>query len=222
MSTGVFAGILSAVLLFVAFQFGYFYLRYRRMKNDEMWLINVEELHFGDPVEVVGQGSFGVVLLAEYRGTKVAIKRAIPPSRSSGSRTNGSGMLGCGSCSGSKDLEAGSVDVDARENKGQDTVSKESAASQSLDFDLLGDNLFQSQSGKGCPAFFGLGDEHTKLKTSILGNQASRSSRQSMRAVFCPWFDRASRQKEAFLEEMRLLSRLRYAKVIVWVGKLAS
>lgn len=42
-----------------------------------MWMVTVDELHFDDPVEVIGQGSFGVVLLAEYRGTKVAIKRAI-------------------------------------------------------------------------------------------------------------------------------------------------
>ena len=32
----------------------------------------------GHSVEVIGQGAFGVVWLAEYRGTKVAIKRALP------------------------------------------------------------------------------------------------------------------------------------------------
>lgn len=32
---------------------------------------------FDDPPEVIGEGSFGVVLLAQYRGTKVALKRAL-------------------------------------------------------------------------------------------------------------------------------------------------
>jgi hypothetical protein len=42
-----------------------------------MWHVNPEELNFSHPVEVIGQGAFGVVLAAEYRGTRVAIKRVI-------------------------------------------------------------------------------------------------------------------------------------------------
>ena len=53
------------------------YVRYKNYKTDEMWKIDVDELLFNDPVDVIGQGSFGVVLLAEYRGTKVAIKQAV-------------------------------------------------------------------------------------------------------------------------------------------------
>ena len=34
------------------------------LKSDEIWSVHVEELHLDDPVEVIGQGSFGVVLLA--------------------------------------------------------------------------------------------------------------------------------------------------------------
>lgn len=56
---------------------GVYYVRYRNHKQDQQWLVNVEELQFDDPVEVIGQGSFGVVLLGEYRGTKVALKRAL-------------------------------------------------------------------------------------------------------------------------------------------------
>lgn len=39
------------------------------------------------PVEVIGQGSFGVVLLAEYRGTKVAIKRVLPLQQAKGNKS---------------------------------------------------------------------------------------------------------------------------------------
>ena len=57
----------------------------RRMKGDHIWKVNKKELHFDDPPQIIGRGSFGLVLLAEYRGTNVAVKRAIPP-RSLGSR----------------------------------------------------------------------------------------------------------------------------------------
>lgn len=92
-------------------------MRYRARKNDETWQVSgqmstlggtadcplsnllsifaqvsVDELHFDDPVEVIGQGSFGVVWLAEYRGTKVAIKRAVKnKTKSKRSKRSGSG-----------------------------------------------------------------------------------------------------------------------------------
>lgn len=40
------------------------FMRYKNLKSDEIWSVHVEELHLDDPVEVIGQGSFGVVLLA--------------------------------------------------------------------------------------------------------------------------------------------------------------
>lgn len=70
-------------------------LRYRTRKNDEAWQVSIDELHFDDPIEVIGQGSFGVVLLAEYRGTRVAIKRAVKVKQKSGSR-NASGRSASG------------------------------------------------------------------------------------------------------------------------------
>lgn len=38
-----------------------------------------EEIKFSDPPEILGRGTFGMVLLGEYRGTQVAVKRVIPP-----------------------------------------------------------------------------------------------------------------------------------------------
>eukprot|EP00980_Cylindrotheca_fusiformis_P007440 scaffold1534_cov108-Cylindrotheca_fusiformis.AAC.1 len=71
---GVLTAICACILLLIAI----FYQRHRRRKQDEMWQVNTEELNFSHPVEVIGQGGFGLVLLAEYRGTKVAIKRVLP------------------------------------------------------------------------------------------------------------------------------------------------
>lgn len=71
----------------------YLYIQYKNHKADEVWKVNFDELLFDDPVEVIGQGSFGVVLLAEYRGTKVAIKQAIK-SKSGGSTKVGRASIG--------------------------------------------------------------------------------------------------------------------------------
>ena len=51
----------------------------KRKKNDAVWQVAREELDFGSPPEIIGRGSFGLILLAEYRGTQVAVKRVIPP-----------------------------------------------------------------------------------------------------------------------------------------------
>lgn len=75
-SSTVFAVAISLISVMVLSIIAAWVVRYRNSKADQMWHVNVDELHFDDPVEVVGQGSFGVVVLAEYRGTKVAIKRA--------------------------------------------------------------------------------------------------------------------------------------------------
>jgi len=44
------------------------------------WRVELDELIFDEPPTIIGMGSFGIVLLGEYRGTLVAVKKAIPPS----------------------------------------------------------------------------------------------------------------------------------------------
>ena len=53
----------------------------KRKTNDTMWSVKISraELEFDDPAQVLGQGTFGLVLLACYRGTNVAVKRVVPP-----------------------------------------------------------------------------------------------------------------------------------------------
>ena len=51
----------------------------KRKVEDSLWEIDPSELQFGNPPEVLGRGTFGLVVLAEYRGTHVAVKRVIPP-----------------------------------------------------------------------------------------------------------------------------------------------
>lgn len=51
----------------------HFYVEYRRKQADAVWLVQVDDLHFEEPANVLGRGTFGFVLLAEYRGTKVSL-----------------------------------------------------------------------------------------------------------------------------------------------------
>jgi len=70
-------------LLLVAGIFVHFYVDYKRKQADSVWVVEPDELLFGDPPTCIGRGSFGLVLLAEYRGTRVAVKRVIPPGANS-------------------------------------------------------------------------------------------------------------------------------------------
>ena len=68
--------------VFVLSLVGFLYLRYIRKKHDGQWSIAMKELKFWEPIELLGRGSFGMVVKAEYRGTFVAVKRVFPPSSS--------------------------------------------------------------------------------------------------------------------------------------------
>lgn len=66
-------------LTFLATVFVCWYVERKRRQADMIWKVKPEELSFAEPAQVLGRGTFGLVLLAEYRGTKVAVKRALPP-----------------------------------------------------------------------------------------------------------------------------------------------
>ena len=69
--------LVAALCLFAAIG-GYAYVGHKQKVADAMWKVQMSELDFGPQKTVIGQGSFGMVLLAEYRGTKVAVKKVIP------------------------------------------------------------------------------------------------------------------------------------------------
>ena len=67
----------------------FFYIKRKHKVADSVWHVKEKELEFEDPPQIIGRGTFGLVLLAEYRGTQVAVKRVIPPKHQSTS-PNGS------------------------------------------------------------------------------------------------------------------------------------
>ena len=65
-----------AILLLVGV---YFYVERKKIQADSVWAVKPDDLIFDDPPVILGRGTFGLVILAEYRGTQVAVKRVIPP-----------------------------------------------------------------------------------------------------------------------------------------------
>ena len=56
------------------------YVQRKKDQADNIWKIDPDELLVDDPPRVLGRGTFGLVLLAEYRGTPVAVKQVLPSS----------------------------------------------------------------------------------------------------------------------------------------------
>lgn len=104
-SPGAIAGVAFACVAVVAIIAAVIILKQKK-SSETYWRVAKEELHFADPPVVVGRGSFGEVLLAEYRGTEVAVKRIVPPDqkkRGAGTASKSSGTHSM------EDLEAGAV-----------------------------------------------------------------------------------------------------------------
>jgi hypothetical protein len=57
--------LLSAVALILVIAF---FLNQKMQKNDAIWLVRPDDLQFKDPPEILGRGTFGLVVAAEYRG----------------------------------------------------------------------------------------------------------------------------------------------------------
>ncbi|EKX31508.1 hypothetical protein GUITHDRAFT_83074, partial [Guillardia theta CCMP2712] len=65
----------AAILIFIFL--GWTYIGIKRKQSDSLWEVRRDELKFAEPIEVLGRGTFGIVLKAEYRGTNVAVKRLL-------------------------------------------------------------------------------------------------------------------------------------------------
>lgn len=238
LSEGTFAAIVASVFVVIAAQVGWCYLGYRRRKNDEMWQVTTDELDFSIPVEIIGQGGFGVVLLAEYRGTKVAIKRVLPlQGQGKGTvKKSGSNMFGSNvktSDTKTVDVKASEQDSDKASSLKQGDIESGNGGSGSLGGSRRG-SIQQGTSSIGRSStgnldFLGglsVGEKPTGLRrwlpflfpdegfaynSNILSSATGGSTTtRSLFARVFPWCDETARRQEEFKAEMRLLSRLRH------------
>lgn len=243
--TTIIATVISLVCIIILSILVCWYLRYRAEKNDQVWHVSIDELHLDDPVEVIGQGSFGVVLLAEYRGTKVALKRAIKTKKKNGSKsgtrsrtrdTRGNSSDPRNNSIGLDSVGLESVDLSADSSADSPETNDPELGNQSQEIGhsttgghsraLSGGMAFLGSGYRGAGKFgwlFGKRDYHTQFKESILGSSGGMSkSTNSLHAMLCPWFDDNVKREKAFVQEMRVLSALRHPSITTVMGAVIS
>jgi hypothetical protein len=110
--------ILTVVLLVVL------YKQKKHNRDDAVWKVQKKDLIFYDPPEVIGQGTFGLILKAEYRGTQVAVKRIMPPKTDSSRDTTNvlEDKFQCGIGEGSKSVDSSLSDLGV--DKGSSSTGK--------------------------------------------------------------------------------------------------
>ncbi|CAB9514122.1 Receptor-type guanylate cyclase gcy [Seminavis robusta] len=118
----VFGGIVVAIVI---------YFERKRKLSDAVWKVKPHDLVFAEPPEVLGRGTFGLVLKATYRGTDVAVKRVIPP-KEKGPKRRSSPMSSMNSIeSGIKDgFASGSLQLGATKGLRVGTESMQMGSQQ--------------------------------------------------------------------------------------------
>lgn len=167
----------------------------RKRKNDAVWKVSKSELVFHDPPVVVGRGTFGEVLLAEYRGTDVAVKRVIPPKKSKkGSKSKDSSLVQQSASNGG--------------SSGHGTSSGYDTASTGL--------VSTSNNNTGLRSGMVSGGMMSKRSSGINGTKSGM-----MHSMMIGRSEKAERRKleRDFVSEMRYLSKLRHPCVTTVMGK---
>ena len=218
-----FAAIAASIGVIMACQIAYCFLSYRRRKNDEVWQVDPEELDLSHPIEVIGEGAFGVVLAAEYRVTKVAIKRVVHPEDSAKTKMvssrrslSGSGGMVPVSTSNENSLD-NAVDPELGQESGGTnsaggtgsvTNSRDSASDSGLS-DCFGGFHVKHKKTRIHKLFHGLfHTEKTRTNLSVLGTATGGTMSRSITSKILPWCNETARRHTEFKTEMHLLSRL--------------
>lgn len=251
-STTSVAVTVSIVFVIIACICGLHAMQIRNRKNDQVWLIKVEDLLIEDPIEIIGEGTFGQVIKAEYRGTPVAIKRIIKrdqretkkgskeectPEASSDDTNPGKG-LGDSDSDDLKGHHSASVltaqmsdcDLEAQDESSEiaDPTSGWDLDKETRDmfmgagFSFSFSNSFTRRRTKLLKWFMPWVDDNSfqnraKLLMGAVGSETSRS-RSTFAEVLFPCCDEHAIQKNAFINEMRLLSRLRHPCITTVMG----
>ncbi len=239
-SASFFLVIFSVVFVAVGIML-FFYLGYKKKQSDSVWHINVEELHFNEPPEVIGAGGFGVVILGQYRGTKVAVKRVLPPSKSSkdhgGSITSGDND-GVGSTeiavANSKSMEAKRTPCKSKKEAKNRVKFGDATHSGDIETQALSKSS-QSGSNKDWERLMIMhhsDNDILKILESATssdhgsGSMFDRSASKSVLLLrYLPmWlrFDAHSRRVSDFVNEMRMLSRLRHPCITTVMGAVVT
>ena len=173
---------LAAII--VVFSIGvHFYVKYKKEQADNFWKIKPNELHFENPPRVLGRGTFGLVVLAEYRGTAVAVKQVCSPNMD----TKSAALIP--SSVQLKKTSISSVESPSG-NAANDTGGKPNGMSSGISSGSIGSRSLEELIGVKNRRIFPL--------------------------------RRAARMRENFIEEIRLLSKLRHPNITTVMGAVVT
>lgn len=213
---------------------------YKKQQSDSVWLVSVDELHFNQPIEVVGSGAFGVVVLGQYRGTKVAVKRVIPAQNAPAKPNNT--LSSMDSKGNNRNSNRGSVfkaskrfsqklKVDPTTFQDEPQGDVEAPAGNKMDGSA---SVSVSRAHDGDWTNMILGDDNYGSAIKILENatlagaadnmsismgrgSGGSSNKRHWLPLFMRW-DEHSKLRKEFVSEMRLLSRLRHPCITTVMG----
>jgi serine/threonine protein kinase/ABC-type phosphate/phosphonate transport system substrate-binding protein len=193
-------------LFFIVLLLVHMYVEYRRKQADLVWSVDPEELQFQQPLQVVGRGTFGYVVLAEYRGTKVAVKKVLP--------------------SKTKQKQNKSTTGSSRHNVSHDSNEADDLENPTTKTDSH--DLFLRTLRPNIPGFPSLEDVAHAGSLDFRSN--SNPGLQSMAAKINSWTNSMGSHckpnykqlKKDFLREMRHLSKLRHPCITTVMGAVVS
>jgi hypothetical protein len=226
-------GIPAAVTVILMLLVFLFY-EHQRKQNDSVWHVKKEELKFPEQQVVIGSGTFGVVLMAEYRGTQVAVKRVIPPSGRHGtgdalfSTAAGTATIVVGDETEGNEDPYHSEDPNALHSNtmGMQSGSAVSVHSQSTATGGWKGHGGGSHSGSGLTSGMGLtsGTNSGMISSKRLPAAGLRSVGFGVKSMVDAATGSSSdaairkRLKQEFMEEMRYLSKLRHPCITTVMG----
>jgi serine/threonine protein kinase len=219
----------------------YYYVKKKTRAADSVWYVKPNQLQFSTPPVVIGQGTFGLVLLAEYRGTKVAVKHVLPPrdrsqseqeaKSSSGLGLKSSSVVKSGVFEKSPTMEESSTSENQAPEYGVDYVQDALDVLVEEEDEELGRGKETDKANDGEPtvnsrrrvdgrssAVFAKKDSKLRLGTTSKTATSSAASTIRHPLIFLRGKNSYEREKSNFIKEMRLLSKLRHPCVTTVMG----
>ncbi|CAJ1963239.1 unnamed protein product [Cylindrotheca closterium] len=179
---------LSPIAIVVAIAV-YFFVKRKEREANSLWIVKRSDLKFSDPPAVLGHGSFGFVLQAEYRGSKVAVKRALLPSSKGDSSSTDNVQFGTPlKRIGSQDYDEDSADSSRR---------RSTESTRSVDLEV------------------GATKNRAEPQPALSTRNITASSKSMMMTKGAA---NSRKTKQLFMDEMRVLSTLRHPNITTMMG----
>lgn len=169
----------------------------KEREANSLWTVDRSDLKLNDPPTVLGHGSFGFVLQGEYRGSKVAVKRVLLASGKTGGLD--SSIFGPPL---KLDDSLGSSNLVGEE-------AEPGSTGRSTDYSV---DLEVGESGA-----FG---SSNRSRSSSRGQARLSQSMHTMSTLMMTKRNTSGQSmKQAFIDEMRVLSKLRHPNITTLMGK---